>query len=72
LAGAFHFAEQFWSTSMENVEKDKAPEIKVTEAMIEAGLAAYSKTAPFWDVDGDYLPSIVTAIYRAMLIEARR
>ena len=57
---------------MENAEKNGAPEIKVTPAMVEAGLAAYSKTSPFWDIDGDYLPSIVTAIYRAMLIEARR
>jgi hypothetical protein len=57
---------------MENVEKDRTSEIKVTPAMVEAGLAAYNKTAPFWDIDGDYLPSIVAAVYRAMLIEARQ
>jgi hypothetical protein len=70
MAGVFRF--KLWSNSMENAEKkDTAHEIKVTAAMVKAGLAAYSKTAPLWDVDGDYLPSIVTAIYRAMLIEAR-
>jgi TolB-like protein len=49
-----------------------APEFEITPEMIEAGISAYLKTAPMWDIDGDYLPSIFTEVYRAMLIASRR
>src|ERR1019366_8997242 len=49
-----------------------APEFEITPEMIEAGISAYPKTAPMWDIDGDYLPSIFPEVYRAMLIASRR
>lgn len=41
-------------------------EIEVTPEMIEAGERAFSRNTPLWDIDGEYLPDAMVAVYRAM------
>ena len=62
------------TASTANAGEAGAPEIEIeiTPVMIDAGMSAFIRTAPMWDVDGDYLPSIFTAVYRAMLTASRR
>ena len=50
---------------------DGVSEIEVTPAMISAGVDAFASNSPSWDIDGDHLPRILTAVFIAMLKSRR-